>query len=268
MSLIAQNKDTVGAIIGLFFFLPYFAVTLLVPQAANPPGPDVAPGASPDAAARAALDQMTAAYADNWPVLLGVTVIQFIGSLTLLSLLGNPDSPTVGQSLRRGMAAVPSYFAAQLLSAMFVAVAIGVPLGLISYVAPGFIVGAALLGLMLVAIYLFVKFSLVAPVVAIEGVRNPIAALTRSWRLTKGNSFRIATFILLLFVTIGIVTTLASMVLGLVFALFDQGVADIGNAAVASLVNTVLGVIFVLVLAAVHGQLAGPSSQQLASTFE
>ena len=268
ISLISQNKDTVGAIIGLFFFLPYFAVTLLVPQAANPQGPDLAPGASPDAAARAALDQITAAYADNWPVLLGVTLIQFVGSLALLSLLGNPDSPTVGQALKRGLAAVPAYFAAQLLSAVFVAVAVGVPLGLVSYVAPGFVVGVVLLGLMLAAIYFFVKFSLVAPVVAIEGVRNPVAALMRSWRLTKGNSFRIATFILLLFVTIGIVTALASMVLGLVFALFDQGVADIGNAAVASLVNTLLGAIFVVVLAAVHGQLAGPSSQQLASTFE
>ena len=30
-----------------------------------------------------------------------------------------------------------------------------------------------------------------APVIAIEEVRNPIAAITRSWRLTKGNSLRI-----------------------------------------------------------------------------
>lgn len=266
MRMIAQNKDTVSAIVGLFFFLPYFAVTLLVPQAANPQR--VPSGARPDATTQAVLDQLTATYADNWPVLLGVTLIQFIGSLTLLALLGNTDSPTVGQSLKRGLAAAPSYFAAQLLAAVFVALAIGVPLGLISVVAPGFAVGVALLVLMVAAIYLFVKFSLVAPVVAIEGERNPIRAMTRSWQLTKGNSFRIATFILLLFITIGIITTLASVVLGLVFALFDQGIADIGNGLVASVVNTVLGVVFVLVLAAVHQQLAGPSAVQLASTFE
>jgi len=209
-----------------------------------------------------------ATYADNWPVLLSITVIQFIGSLTLLALLGNTDSPTVGQSLKRALSAVPSYFAAQMLAAVFVALAIGLPLGLISLVAPGFAVGVALLVLMVAAIYLFVKFSLMAPVIAIEGVRNPIAALTRSWQLTKGNSFRIATFILLLLITIAIVTGLASLVLGLVFALFDKGIADIGNGVVASLVNTVLSVVFVLVLAAVHQQLAGPTNRQIASTFE
>jgi hypothetical protein len=268
MGMIAQNKDTVSAIVGLFFFLPYLTVSLLVPQATNPQNADIAPGMRPDAATQAALDQMMQMYADNWPVLLSVTLIQFIGSLSLLALLGNPDSPTVAQALKRGLAAAPSYFAAQVLAALLVAVVLGVPLGLISYVAPGAAVAAAVLFLMVAAIYLFVKFSLVAPVIAIDQERNPLRALLRSWRLTKGNSLRIATFILLLFITIGIVTALFSMVMGLIFALFDPGIANIGNALVASLVNTVLGVIFVLVLAAVHQQLAGPSSQQLASTFE
>lgn len=268
MGLIAQNKDTVGAIIGLFYFLPYLAVGLLVPEAANPQPAEVTPGASPDAAAKAALEQLSAAYADNWPVLLGVTVAQFIGSLTLLALLGNPDSPTVGEALKRGLGAAPSYFVAQVLSALLVSVAVGVPLGLVIAVAPGVAAAIAVLAAVVGAVYLFVKFSLLAPVVAIEGVRNPITALTRSWRLTKGNSFRIFTFILLLIITIGIVSVLVTLVLGLVFALFDPSIADIGNAVVAAIVNTALGVIFVLALAAVYQQLAGPTGEQLAATFE
>lgn len=268
MGLISQNKDTVGAIIGLFYFLPYLAVGLLAPEAANPQPAEVAPGASPDAAARAALDQLTAAYADNWPVLLGVTVAQFIGSLTLLALLGNADSPTVGEAIRRGLGAAPSYFVSQVASALLVSLAVGVPLGLVMAIAPGPLVGVAALAALIAAVYLFVKFSLLAPVVAIEGVRNPITALQRSWRLTKGNSFRIFIFILLLVIAIGIVSVLVSLILGLVFALFDQGIADIGNAVVAAIVNTVLGVVFVLVLAAVHQQLAGPTGEQIAATFE
>lgn len=268
MSLIAQNKDTVGAIVGLFFFLPYLAVALLVPEAANPQPAEVAPGASPDAAAKAAMEQLTAAYADNWPVLLGVTVAQFVGSLSLLALLGNPDSPTVGQSLKRGLGAAPSYFVAQILSALFVAVVVGVPLGLVMAAAPGVAVAVAVLVAMVAAIYLFVKFSLLAPVIAIEGFRNPITALSRSWQLTKGNSVRIAIFMALLILTVGIISLLVTLVLGLVFALFSPAVAQIGNAVAAGLVNTALGVIFVLVLAAVHQQLAGPSGDQLAATFE
>ncbi len=266
--LIAQNKDTVGAIAGLFFFVPYLAVSLLAPDLANPEPVAADAGASPDAAMAAMLEQMTQAYADNWPLFLTVTVVQFIGSLSLLALLSNRDSPTVGEAMKRGLGAAPSYVAAQLLAALAASLAIGVPLGLISFVAPGAAAAVAFFGLLLVAVYLLVKFSLIAPVIAIEGVRNPLTALTRSWRLTKGNSFRIATFILLLFITIGIVSALFSMVLGLVFALFDPNIANIGNSLVASLVNTVVGVVFLLVLAAIHGQLAGPSDQQLTSTFE
>lgn len=268
MSLIAQNKDTVGAIVGLFYFLPYLAVVLLVPEAANPQGPEVAPGASPDAAAQAAIDQLTQAYADNWAVLVSVTIAQFIGSLSLLALLGNPDSPTVGEALKRGLGAAPSYLLAQVISALLISVVVGVPLGIVIAVAPGPAVAVAVMVAVVAALYLFVKFALLAPVVAIGGTRNPIAALKRSWAITKGNSLRIAIFLALLIVTVVILTGLVSLVLGLVFALFDPGIADIGNAVVAAIVNTVLGVIFVLVLAAVYQQLAGPTGEQLAATFE
>ncbi len=268
MSLIAQNKDTVSAIVGLFYFLPYLAVGLLVPEAASPQSPEVAPGASPDAAAQAAINQLSQAYADNWPVLLGVTIAQFIGSLALLALLGNPDSPTVGQSLKRGLSAAPSYFVAQALCALLVSVVAGVPLGLAIAIGQPILAAVAVVAAILVAGYLFVKFALLAPVIAIGHERNPITALKRSWAVTKGNSLRIAIFMALLIVTILIITSLVTLVLGLVFALFDAGVAEIGNAVVAAIANTVLGVIFVLVLAAVYQQLAGPTGEQLAATFE
>lgn len=267
-AMIGQNKDTVSAIVGLFYFLPYLAVGLLAPEAINPPPGDVGAGGSPDAAAQAAIDQLSAAYSESWPMLLAVVIAQFIGSLSLLALLGNPDSPTVGEALKRGLAAAPAYFLAQVLSVLLVSLAIGIPLGVVIAAAPGIAGMIGVIAAMVGAVYLFVKFSLLGPVVAIEQVRNPIAALQRSWRLTKGNSFRIAVFIFLLFVTIGIVSVLVSLVLGLVFALFSQGIADIGNAVVASVVNAVLGVIFVVVLAAVHQQLAGPTGDQLAATFE
>ncbi|MGY6635673.1 MAG: hypothetical protein ABS49_10845 [Erythrobacter sp. SCN 62-14] len=267
-ALIAQNKDTVSAIAGLFFFLPYLAVGLLAPDMASPETPEIAPGASPDAAMQAMLEQLSNAYADNWPLFMGATVVQFIGSLALLALLSNRDRPSVGEAIKRGFGAAPSYFLAQVLSALLIGVIIGLPLGL--SVATGSGVVAALLVpvLLMVALYIFVKFALLAPVIAIEGLRNPIAALQRSWRLTKGNSFRIVLFLVLLFLTIGIIAVLFSLVLGLVFALFDETVANIGNAVVASLVNTLFAVVGLLVLASVHRQLAGPSGEQLAATFE
>lgn len=40
--------------------------------------------------------------------------------------------------------------------------------------------------------YLFARLSLVLPVVAIDEVRNPIAAIGRAWKLTAGNSVKVA----------------------------------------------------------------------------
>lgn len=267
-TLIAQNKDTVGAIAGLFFFLPYLAVGLLAPDLANSERVEVSPGASPDAAMQAMLEQFSQTYAQNWPLFLVATVVQFIGSLAILALLSNRDRPSVGEAIKRGAGAAPSYFAAQIITALLAGVIIGVPLGISVAVGSGMAAALLVPLLMLVAIYIFVKFSLLAPIVAIEGVRNPIAAMQRSWRLTKGNSFRIVLFLALLFLTIGIISVLFSLVMGLVFALFDQTVANIGNAIVASLANTLFAVIGLLVLASIHQQLAGPSGEQLAATFE
>jgi hypothetical protein len=187
--------------------------------------------------------------------------------MSLLALLSDRGNPTVGEALRKGVMSIPSYLAAQLLSALAAGLAIGLPLGLLNLIAPPAV--AAALGLMLVVvlIYLVVKFSLIAPVIAIDEERNPITALARSWRLTKGNSLRIFAFFLLLFITIVIIGALVQGILTLVFAAIGGTVESIGIGLVGALINTMISVIFLVVLAAVHRQLAGPSAKGLAETF-
>jgi len=145
--------------------------------------------------------------------------------------------------------------------------AIGLPFGLLGALAPPAI--TALFGLMLVVILIYaaVKFSLIAPVIAIDEERNPIAALVRSWRLTKGNSLRIFGFFLLLFITIVIISALVQGILTLVFAAIGGTVEHIGIGLVGALINTIMSVIFLVVIAAVHRQLAGRSTGGLADTF-
>lgn len=265
--LIGSNRDTIGAIAGLFFLLPALALALFAPELANP---EAAPPASadPQVAMQAVLDQMTQAYADNWPLIAAVSVLQFIGSLSLLALLTDRGRPTVREALSNGLGSTPSYFAAQVLAALAVALAIGLPVGLIA--AAGSPVAAVLVGIVLAVagIYVFIKFSLIAPVIAIEGVRNPITALARSWRLTKGNSLRIFGFFILLFLTIGIIAALVTGVFAVVFSAFDSQIASIGNGVVGAVINSGLTVLFLVVIAAIHRQLAGQSPEGLAATFE
>lgn len=265
--LIGANRDTVGAIAGLFFFLPALALAFFAPELVNPQ-PAAPAGADPQVAFQAMADQMTRAYAQNWPLFLAMTLAQFIGSLSLLALLTDRGRPTVREALMIGFASLLSYLAAQILSALGVGMVIGLPLGLIA--AAGSPATTVLAGIVLVVIgfYVLIKFSLIAPVIAIDGLRNPIAALTRSWRLTKGNSFRIALFLLLLFVTIGVISALVTGIIGLLLSALGSELATIGLGVMNAAVNTALAIVFLVVLAAIHRQLAGQSAEGLAATFE
>lgn len=267
-ALIGANMNTISAVAGLFFFLPSFALALFAPELVNPPPADPVPGNDPQLALEAAVAQMQAVYADNWAIMLAVTVAQFIGSLSLLALLTDRGRPTVGEALRAGLKSMPAYLAAQILTVIAASLALGVPLGIVAAVAPSAVV--VLVGFLLVlgAAYIVIKFSLIAPVIAIEQERNPIAALKRSWKLTKGNSFRLVAFLLLLFLTIGIISLLVSGVIGLVLAAFNPTVVTIGNGILNGLVNSVIAVVFLVVFAAIHQQLAGPSAERVAQTFE
>jgi len=266
-ALIGANKDTISAVAGLFFFLPSFAAALFVPELSAPAQPAPA-GDDPQAAIEAMTAQMSALYADNWALFLAITIAQFVGSLSLLALLSDRGNPTVGEALSRGLKSIPSYLAAQLLSAMAAGLAIGLPLGLIATFAPPAVTVLVSIVLVGVVIYLFVKFSLIAPVVAIDRVLNPFAAIARSWRLTKGNSLRIFVFMLLLLVTIVIIAALVTGILTLIFSAFGGAVATIGEGLVSALVNSVVSVIFLVVIAAIHRQLAGATPERLAETFE
>ena len=74
-----------------------------------------------------------------------------------------------------------------------------------------------------------------------------------SWTLTKGNSIRLFFFYLLLLVAFIIVSTVISLVLGLVFALAGEQ-AQFGQGIVSGLTNAVMIVVAICVLAAVHTQ--------------
>lgn len=263
-AMIGANRQMVAIVAGMFFFLPYLAMALLMPQVLQ--GQTEMMGDPADA--QAAMEAIGALYAQNWWAFLLVAVAQIIGTLALLVLLSDTTRPTVGEALERGARGFLSYIGAQLLFAIGLGLLIGVPaaLALASGSQAAFVLVIALA--IVVGIYCAVKISLVGPAIAIDGLLNPVAILARSWRLTKGNSFRLAMFYLLLIVAIAVVAIVVTLVFGLVFAALGSEIETIGNGVVASLVNAVVTVIFLAVLAAVHRQLAGSASGQAGATFE
>lgn len=263
MRLIAANRQVIAVVAGVFFFLPYLVFMLMFSNQMEALEASQAGNPDPEAMGQA----MMSFYGEIWWVILVAAVIQGIGMLGLLALLTDRRRPTVGEALKIGAKLFLPYFGAQLLISLLFGLMVLIPIavGAAVSVAAGVLIGLVAL---VASLYLFTKFLLMPAVIAIEHEANPIAALGRSWRLTKGNSVRIFLFVFLLFVAVIVVGGVLSMIVGLVFALGGPETALIGNAVVSGLINAVFYVIFLAVLAAIYRQLAGPSTETVSETFE
>ena len=266
MALLSANFGVIATVVGLFYFLPQFAVTLLAPEMATNSTADIPSDASPDVVIEALNTAFQEAYSESWPYILLTVVFGYVGALSVLALLQRGGNPTVGEALKAGVIGAPSYFATQILFAICAGLAIVLPVALVLAISPAV---AAVLALVLVValIYAAFKLILIPAVIGIEGALNPFAIIARSWRLTKGNTLRIFVFLFLLFIVITIVTVIVTLVLTLVFAAMGDEVARIGSGFVGALANAATGAIFLTVLAAIHRQLSG-GGEEAARTFE
>jgi membrane-anchored glycerophosphoryl diester phosphodiesterase (GDPDase) len=130
----------------------------------------------------------------------------------------------------------------------------------------GFILGLLMLGGF---VYLGMRLSMILPVVANEEQRNPIAAIARSWALTKGSALKL----FLLFVAVALVMG----AIGLLMFMLTIGIPRAGavpNAAgmiglfIAMVVfGLTIGIYFIALIAAIHNQLSGPAVAEMAETF-
>lgn len=246
---IAANREVVIALAGVFFLLPSLAMALLFPA------PQPTAGMDSKEAAAVIADY----YTSILPYLLPLILFQAAGTLALLTLLTDRSRPTVGEAIGSGVRGIVPYVLAQILLGVGVGLVGGTVLavGTATGLAALTVVGLAAVGLLV--IYAGIKTSLVAPVVAVEGERNPVAALRRSWLLTKGNSLRIAVFYLLVGVAFLVVTSVIAAMAGIVVALIGGAHAgEVAGAVVSSALNAVMALYFVAIVAATHRQLAGP----------
>jgi hypothetical protein len=251
MAMLKANRDLVLVMAGVFFFLPNLALVLMVPDLASQ-----LPMTQAETDPRVMLDALLALYAKLWLPILAMVVLQGVGSLSLIALLRDPGRPTLGEAIKLGLVGFLTYLGAQLLLGL----AIGVPGGVLvagsAALSPALAVIVILLLIVVVA-YVAIKLSLTMPVIGAERVYNPIAALSRSWALTKGNSFRLFLFYLLIVIAGVVVVSVVQMIFGLVFAMFGPQGQLFGDGIVSSLLNSGWTAVLLAVIAAAHQQLSG-----------
>ena len=263
----SANREVLLAVAGVFFLLPGLASVLFLSDFQA----DMMANFGNPAAAERIMAGMTG------PVV-GFGLISFVlqatGYLAMLALLTDRTRPTVGEAIGSAARALPSVIGAALLFLVGYMLAMGIFAMLAA--ALGAVTGlgalAAISVLLLIAsvVYTMVKLSLILPVIVIDNVHNPMAALVRSWRLTKGNSMRLLLFYLLLGIAYLVIVMVIGMVsMALVALIAGQGkVSLLIGGLVSGIIGAAASALFAAILAAIHRQLAGPSPEAIGATFD
>jgi hypothetical protein len=258
MASLSANREVMAAIGGVFFLLPSLALGLFVAQ------PEPKPNITPEQA----MKLMTDFYAAAAPFLILMVLLQAVGMLAILTLCTDTTRPTVGEAIKRGIAGFLPYVGSSLIMGLGVSVAGGL-VGIASAAGLAAVAGLLVIVLIVAIAFAAIRFSLAAPVVAVERLRNPFNVLTRSWALTRGNAGRIAWLMFLIFIVFMVIVMAVSAVSGVFSALLlGAGAAKTIEAVVSSFMSAGFTVVFTALLAAIHRQLSGNTPGAIATTFD
>lgn len=213
---------------------------------------------------------------------LGYLLVAMAQYASLIQMASPMDRPTTGDALSGGWRSAPAlllllvvlalgYFAAALVFGV-----VGAALSATSDA-----VGMLLTVLLVAAIvWLACRLFPLFAVVAVDGVRNPFAAIARSWRLTRGHALTIFLALLVFVVILVVVCGLALLPsFGLLASMAEPGFAETEAALASGIVSfflLLLGLLVVSVLynllycafiAVVHGALAGAAGEGVAESF-
>ncbi|MEJ2408719.1 MAG: lipoyltransferase [Novosphingobium sp.] len=268
IAAVSANRHVLLAVAGVFFLLPTLLSTVFVS--------DVQAQMLQSVGKPKVFEAIFSSHAGLFLAFgIGGLLVQGVGYLTVMALLSDRGRPTVGEAIKVALRALPTLIGTVLLTMagltaafIVVGVALGGLIGLVAGTGVASVLAA--IALMVAMVYVSVKLSLVVPVVINEGIGNPMAAMVRSWQLTRHNSLRLLGFFLLLMIGYLVIAFMVTVVVvGPAAMLMGEGRALTLLAGVVSgALGAVSNVILIAVLAYTHRQFAGPSARTISQTFE
>ncbi len=268
---VAANREVLLVLAGVFFFLPGLAAVLFLSGFQAEMAASVA---AVMAAPRnpAALQQMMHAYGSIAPYVIVLLLVQSLGYTAMLALLTDQRRPTVSEAMAIGARSIPALIGALVIFFLGY-VLVSLPMGLIligCIAALGPQAGAAI-GItidMAALIVVVTRLSLTLPVVVIEGLHRPFAALLRSWRVTSGSTLRLLAFYAMLGIAYIVITVALSALVNLLSAVTGPGQGFVLlSGGLSGVIGALTSIVLTAILAAVHRQLAGPSFGAISETF-
>jgi hypothetical protein len=254
VALIRANAPLLGALAGAFFLLPNLLREYFLPF--------------PTPTAPAEVMPMIGAYLTaNFHWLLLASLVEMVGALAIFVLVLSPGGISVAAAIGRAARLLPFYFLAMLLWSLTMTAA----------ALPGFLIGgllvrppappsalALLVFLLLLAVplaYLFGRTVLLGPVVAAEGQRNPLAALRRSFALTRGRGWAVVAMVGLVFLAGFVLTQALVYALGSVLILAaGQDLGRLLVLIVAGMLSAALMAVLAMLYAALYRRLEAGGS--------
>lgn len=182
---LAAHREGVGAVSGLFLFLPDWIARLFAGH------PDLEGATTPVQM----LGAFQSYYFENWQLLLPTGLLGFFGAVAIYVLLTRVDLTTIGSALGKALALLPFYFIVQL--------------------AGGLVLLGGFLLLLLPGMYLSGRLTPLGAMVVAETGRGFRGIFMRTWELTRGNGWSV--FFLTL--VVALVASLTAMIAGLLVRL-------------------------------------------------
>lgn len=180
-------------IAGLAYFLGPFAAQLLLPELPSMPQ-------GRDEAAMRAWGEAIQAWAGSYGGwYLASPLLALFGSLTIFALYLSRTRPTLGGAMRRALALYARFLLASILVSLpmagLMSMTLAVPMLLVFAAGPIF--------------YVYGRTMLMGPVIVAEAPVGAVAAIARSWVLTKGQGWMLAATYALVFLVPGLLGSIA-----------------------------------------------------------
>lgn len=285
--LCSANKELLLVLAGVFFFLPGVASAFFLSGLQEQMMHDMAAFNQQQQDPRAMLQAMSNIYAQMGPYIVGLVLVQTVGTMAMMALLTDSARPTVGQAILLGLKRLPTIFGVGILlmlgyfaSGLVFVIVMGV-LGAIVGVAAGgagsmstpviIVVGIGMAGFIGFLIYALTRLSLTLPAIVIDQIANPWHALRRSWQLTRGSTASLLGFYLVLVVAYIVIGMIVFMLLSTLVKLGTPQYSRAyftANGLVSGLIGGAVSILASAIIAAVHGQLSGGGGREsLSETF-
>lgn len=203
-----------------------------------------------------------------------IIAIAMAANAAQVTIASHLRKPAVGDAVNNGFrSALPLLGAAVLLLIAYFVIALVLSLvvgGLAAVSGSGAVSIVLFAGLGVGLAYVGTKLSMLVPVVALDGERNPINAISKSWNMTNGKVLPV--FLTYLAFIVALVVVIGAIVAALVLPTMSGGAMPGVGMMVLLLVVYLVAIVAVTLFAAsltaaVHLQLSGRSVEDASKTF-